>query len=43
MNLALVKTVRAAIVEHLINPYDDETCPHTKCWPRHDVGKPLED
>jgi hypothetical protein len=41
-NLGLMKAIQAAIIEHLTNPYDDETCPHTKCWPRHDVGKPAE-
>jgi len=41
MELALVRAVRVALVEHLIEPYEDATCPHTYCEPRHDVGKPL--
>lgn len=40
-SLALMKAIRAAIVEHLLSPYDDETCPHTRCNPAHDVGRPL--
>jgi hypothetical protein len=39
---ALIRAIRAAVVDHLIDFYEDSACPHTRCRPRHEVGQPVE-